>query len=315
MDQLRKTFRHGYTSVNKLSIWAKALIIIILALILFKQINNRPARFEAFQTSDKLELREGNQVYDDFYANIYDSLTYVDTKNDFELKQVVKLTEPTSKSIVLDIGSGTGHHVKQLTDLGITNATGVDNSKSMVKKAKELNPKNKYVLGDVLNSSLFKANEFTHITCFYFTLYYFSNKKAFFANCFNWLMPGGHLIVHLVDKGMFDPILPPANPLLMVSPQRYAKKRITHSKIFFDEFKYSSDFEVNDSSDDAMFVEKFTTRKEDKLFRKNKHKLFMEDLDDILVMARDVGFIEKQKIDMVRVTYEYQYLYVFQKPT
>ena len=41
----------------------------------------------------------------------------------------------------------------------------------------------------------------------------------------------------------------------------------------------------------------------------------MEDLDDILVMARDVGFIEKEKIDMVRVTYEYQYLYVFQKPT
>lgn len=315
MDQLRKTFRNGYTSVNKLSIWAKALIIIILVLILFKQINNRPARFEAFQTSDKLELREGNEVYDDFYANIYDSLTYVDTKNDFELKQVVKFTEPTSKSIVLDIGSGTGHHVNQFTELGITNATGVDNSKSMVKKAKELNPKNKYVLGDVLNASLFKANEFTHITCFYFTLYYFSNKKAFFTNCFNWLMPGGHLIVHLVDKGMFDPILPPANPLLMVSPQRYAKKRITHSKIFFDEFKYSSDFEVNDDSDNATFVEKFTTRKEDKLFRKNKHKLFMEDLDDILVMARDVGFIEKEKIDMVRVTYEYQYLYVFQKPT
>lgn len=314
MDHLSKTFRNGYTSINKLSIWAKALIVIILTLILFKHINNRPARAEAFQQTDKLQLREDNQVYDDFYANIYDSLTYEDTKNDFELRQVIKLTEPTSKSIILDIGSGTGHHIKQFTDLGITNATGVDKSVSMVKKAKELNPNNKYINGDVLNASLFKNNEFTHITCFYFTLYYLNNKKAFFTNCFNWLMPGGHLIVHIVDKDMFDPILPPANPLLMVSPQRYAKKRITHSNIVFNEFKYNSEFKVNDNND-AMFVEKFTTRKEDKLFRKNKHKLFMEDLDDILVIARNAGFIEKEKIDMVRVTYEYQYLYVFQKPT
>ena len=43
----------------------------------------------------------------------------------------------------------------------------------------------------------------------------------------DWLMPGGYLIVHLVDRESFDPILPPGNPLYVVSPQKYAKERIT----------------------------------------------------------------------------------------
>ena len=313
MDHLRKSIITGYESVNKLGIWAKALIVIILSLFIFKSINARPANKEAFGSNEQLQLREGNEIYDDFYANVYDSLTYVTTKNDFEVNNIIKITEPTKKSVILDVGSGTGHHVKQFTSAGITNVTGVDISKAMVKKAKDLNPGNKYVVGDVMTSSLFKKGMFTHITCFYFTIYYFSDKKAFLTNCFNWLMPGGQLVVHLVDKSMFDPILPPANPLLMVSPQRYAKKRITHSNIVFDEFKYNSNFEVDDS-DNAMFVEKFVTRKEDKIFRKNKHNLYMQDIDDILAIARTVGFIEKAKLDMIRVQYEYQYLYIFQKP-
>ena len=66
---------------------------------------------------------------------------------------------------------------------------------------------------------------FTDITCFYFTIYYLiKDKNAFLSNCYHWLKPGGKLIMHLVEK-MFDPILPVANPLVMVSPQRYAKKK------------------------------------------------------------------------------------------
>jgi len=313
MDHLRKSINKGYESINKLGLWAKALIVILLSLLLSRYINARPASKEAFGSNETLQLREGTEIYDDFYANVYDALTYVNTKNDFEINNVIKLTKPTKKSVILDVGSGTGHHVKQFAATGITNVTGVDNSKAMVKKAKELNPANKYVLGDVMVSSLFKNSMFTHITCFYFTIYYFNNKKAFLTNCFNWLMPGGQLVVHLVDKSMFDPILPPANPLLMVSPQRYAKERITHSNVVFDEFRYKANFEAGDG-ENAMFVEKFVTRKEEKVFRKNKHKLYMQDIEDILVIARSVGFIEKSKLDMIRVQYEYQYLYILQKP-
>jgi SAM-dependent methyltransferase len=314
MDHLCKTIKRGYVSINKLSVWAKVMIVIILVLILFRHINSKSSRLEAFTIEEKFELKQGKNIYDNFYANVYDSLTYTHSKNEFEIEKIIKYTEPTSKSIILDIGSGTGHHVNQLKDAGVKNVTGVDNSEEMVKKAKELNPKNNYILGDALKPNLFSNNKFTHITCLYFTLYYFQNKRVFFTNCFNWLMSGGKLTIHLVDKAMFDPILPPANPLLVVSPQRYAKNRITHSNIVFDEFKYGSNFEVDENSDKALFVEKFTTRKEGKLFRKNKHELYMNDIKDILAVARKVGFIELQKVDMIRAEYEYQYLYILQKP-
>jgi hypothetical protein len=58
-----------------------------------------------------------------------------------------------------------------------------------------------------------------------------------------WLMPGGSLIIHLVDREKFDPILPPGNPLMFVSPQKYAKKRITHTNLVFDNFDYQANFE------------------------------------------------------------------------
>ena len=308
--------KHGgaiYKSVNNLSTWAKLLIVTILVLALCIHLNNRCTKYEGFGNKEELKLREGNEIYDDFYANVYDALTYAHPKNEFEMRATEKNAKATSQSIILDIGSGTGHHVKQFKELGITNAIGVDKSKAMIRKAKELYPDNKYVYGDALNPSLFKSSEFTHITCFYFTIYYFKDKKQFFENCYNWLKPGGHLIVHVVDNEMFDPILPPANPLRMVSPQRYAKKRITHSNIIFDEFKYNAEFDLKDD-DTATFTEKFTTRDSNKLFRKNKHQMYMEDDQRIAALAQTCGFLVAEKLHMVKAEYEFQYLYVFQKP-
>jgi hypothetical protein len=40
----------------------------------------------------------------------------------------------------------------------------------------------------------------------------------------------------------------------------------------------------------------------------------MEDADTIEKIALRAGFILKSKLDMVKAEYEYQYLYVFQKP-
>jgi len=42
--------------------------------------------------------------------------------------------------------------------------------------------------------------------------------------------------------------------------------------------------------------------------------MFMDDLDKIESAATGVGFIIKGKNDMIKAEYEYQYLYVFQKP-
>ena len=138
------------------------------------------------------------------------------------------------------------------------------------------------------------------------------DKMRFFYNCMNWLMPGGYLIVHLVDKYKFDPILPPGNPLYIVSPQKYAKERITKTKITFNDFIYDANFKIDDN-DIAIFDEKFKFN--DGRVRKQEQKLYMEDLPKIVNMAQDAGFLVHAKIDLVKCAYEYQYLYVFVKPT
>ena len=183
----------------------------------------------------------------------------------------------------------------------------------MIKKAKENFPDYDFKVADALNGGEFDPASFTHILCMYFTIYYFQDKKQFFDNAFNWLMPGGYLIVHLVDRSKFDPILPPGNPLMYVSPQRYAKERITRTKVKFTDFSYSADFNLDEQNDTAKFVEKFKNDGDGKV-RKNEHTMYMPNIEDIINEAQSSGFIVESKIDLLQCQYEYQYLYIFTKP-
>ena len=134
----------------------------------------------------------------------------------------------------------------------------------------------------------------------------------FFKNCFDWLMPGGYLILHLVNRDDFDPILPPGNPLMLVSPQRYAKQRITTTKVRFNDFSYSADFQLDKNKNIAKFIEKI--KNDNGKVRKNEHTLYMDSQKAILVMAQEAGFILEGQIDLIKVQYEYQYLYILIKP-
>jgi hypothetical protein len=129
----------------------------------------------------------------------------------------------------------------------------------------------------------------------------------------DWMMPGGYLIVHLVDREKFDPILPPGNPLYIVSPQKYAKERITHTKVNFNDFTYYSDFNLDSDNNIATFDEKFKFN--DGNVRKQQQKLYMDTTSNIVNMAQDCGFIIQGKIDLLKCAYEYQYLYIFEKPS
>ena len=126
-------------------------------------------------------------------------------------------------------------------------------------------------------------------------------------------MPGGYLILHLVDRGNFDPILPPGNPLLYVSPQKYATKRITHTNVKFTDFAYNANFELDEQNNIAKFTEKFKNDKDGKV-RKQEHVMYMPDLKEIVDEVQSTGFIVESIIDLVQCQYEYQYLYIFTKP-
>ena len=302
---------------NDLSGWAIILILVLILLVVVATFNtimnrNKSSNQEGFIQQDVFTLKEGPEIYDDFYAGLYDQLVFNQAKDSYEIGEIINATKPTSESIVLDIGSGTGHHVALLEAQGVK-TTGVDSSAAMVKKAEENYPQYKFVEGNVMDSSLFMPGSYTHILCLYFSIYYFKDKMAFFNNTMKWLMPGGFLVVHVVERDMFDPILPPANPLFLVSPQRYAKERITQSKVMFNNMEYVANFNLDPDKNIATFTEKFKEKDSDKT-RKNKHIFYMEPHKAIIVMAQEAGFILQGKIDLLKVGYEYQYLYIFAKP-
>jgi SAM-dependent methyltransferase len=312
--KIQTTIKSLGSAYNNSSLWCKVLIFVTLLLLLvlvFKGI--KPNKFiEGFEQEDKFLVKTGPEIYDDFYANIYDYLVFNTLKNEYEVGQIINLANPSSTSRILDVGCGTGHHVSSLGAKGL-DVLGIDISPSMINKAKEAYPDYNFKVADALNGNEFEPESFTHILCMYFTIYYFKDKKEFFDNCFKWLMPGGYMIVHLVDRTHFDPILPPGNPLMYVSPQRYAKKRITSTKVKFTDFSYSADFNLDESNDKATFVEKIKNDGDGKV-RKNELTMYMPDIQEITDEAQSSGFTIESKIDLLQCQYEYQYLYVFVKP-
>lgn len=200
---------------NKSSNWGKIFFFILLLLIvvaIFKPM--KLEKREGFEQSETFLLKTNNDLYDNFYTSIYDDLVFNSIKDDYEVGEIINKTGVSSQSIILDIGSGTGHHVAKLKEKGF-NAIGVDKSSDMVEKAKENFPNYKFLNGDIMSNTLFKPNTFTHILSLYFTTYYMKDKNLFFKNCMTWLKPGGHLIIHLVEREQFDPILPPGNPFFI----------------------------------------------------------------------------------------------------
>jgi SAM-dependent methyltransferase len=283
-----KTIKSITNFYSKLSNFGKILVFIaflLIAIMFFKSII--PVK-EGMVGSEKFLFKQGDAIYDDFYAGIYDYLVYNAVKNDYEVGTIINSTSPTEASIIADIGCGTGNQVASLAAKNL-NVIGVDISPSMIKKAKENHPSLDFRVGNALDNNLFKMNSLTHILCLYFSVYYFKDKRHFFDNCMDWLMPGGFLIVHLVDRESFDPILPPGNPLYIVSPQKYAKERITKTKVTFTDFVYNANFNLDESNNIAKFEEKF--KFDDGRVRKQEQILYMEDTSEIVNTAQDCGFI------------------------
>jgi SAM-dependent methyltransferase len=287
------------------------IALLLIAIVFFKSIEMPKSGIEGFDLKDKYLFKSGDEVYDDFYANIYDYLVFNSIKNAYEIGEIVNKTGADETSIILDVGCGTGHHVDALSKDNLK-VLGIDISPSMIQKAKQNYPSRDFSVGNALDSTQFNSNVFTHILCLYFTIYYFPDKRRFFDNCMNWLKSGGYLVVHLVDREKFDPILPPGNPLYIVSPQKYAKERITTTKITFNDFVYNSDFKFDKSANIATFDERFKFNNGN--VRKQEQKLYMEDTQDILTTAQQCGFILQGKIDLVNCAYENQYLYILVKP-
>ena len=294
---------------NKLNTWAKWLLAfgMVLIYIILTKTKSR----ENFKSQNKFETKNNKNIYDKFYAEMYDDLIYDNGKSQYEVNEIISKTSADGDDLLLDIGSGTGMHVDIYNKKGIP-AEGVDKSSDMIEFSRKKFPKYKFQVGDIEKTISFPSDKFSHITLLYFSIYYIKNKKQLFQNCFNWLQPGGMLIIHLVNRDKFDPVLNVSDPLQMISAQKYAKKRITSSYVRFFDMDYKADFKLDKNNDKGVFVEKIS--KDTGEVRYNEHTLYMPKQKSILAMAKSSGFIMENKIDLVNVQYEYQYLYILKKP-
>lgn len=290
---------------NKLII---ILSIICLCLFIIYQIslNINGSEIEHFTDT---EFINSDKLFDKFYTGIYDQLFYSGQRVEYEVNDLsLNIIKGKLKTEILDIGCGTGHHLKLLNEK--YRVTGIDKSNEMLKKAKHENPNIRLVLGDANNKVLFGKGSFTIITCYFFTIYYFKDINHFLNNIHYWLKEKGIFAVHIVNKDKFDPLLDIASPFPAFSLQKYSKERVTKSNIHFNNFSYTGNFEKG--KDYYKFVEIFKHKKKS-MIRKQEHKLYMFKIETFIKLMNDHGFKEIGQTDLLLLGCEYQYIFYFRK--
>ena len=295
-----------------------AIIIFTISIVLFfytifKKKNTSITKMEHFSGN-----RINSKIYDNFYAGIYDQLFYSRLKTEYEMVQMHELTLKNwrkSPVKVLDAGCGTGQHITILNRYKHP-VVGIDKSKAMIKRARKKNPKNRFVVGNFSKKHNFKKHEFTHIMCMFFTIYYQKDLVKIFKNFNYWLQPNGVLVLHLVNRQKFDPVLERSSSLIpFFNPQKNIKTRKLDTTLNFNKFKYNSTwiFDENDKNN-VKFVEKFTNKKDNEdIIRQHIHQFSLVTMKKIVKMAKSQGFHLFKIVDLLVANHDFNYLYFFEK--
>lgn len=291
-----------------------AIIVFIYLLHQYTKPNIQPANMsEGFTQVQPFVLKVNEQIYDNFYTEVYDEIHCTKKVCQWTIEQVLKMTEPTARnSVILDLGSGTGSLVNKLCKIGFS-AYGLDKSKEMVDYAEKMYPEIEVKLGDVKDPMLFERSTFTHILCTQFTIYEIQDKVGFFRNLYYWLKPNAYLILHLVDNKNFSAVSPlHENDIQWMPLYASEKPRQTDSIAEFDDYQYKQSYKSSDSKNITR-TETFTD-KQTKHIRQNEQTLFMEPMENILALASREGFILHGKVDMTECNGDkHQYLYILER--
>tara|TARA_B110000967_G_C18897357_1_gene571736 strand:+ start:1005 stop:2162 length:1158 start_codon:yes stop_codon:yes gene_type:complete len=292
------------------------LAIIYIYLYLYKLTSN-PRCTENFSQKEQFVLKEGDKLFDDFYAEIYDALHNSEKRNDLELIKVVKNSNLNeNESVVLDIGSRTGNTVNNLNEAGYT-AYGIDKSNSMVEYSQTKYPNIEIKQGDVLDSMAFEHNTFTHILSTYFTVYYIQDKSLLFKNCYHWLQPNSYFVLHLVDLTKFTKIIPVGKYDTVPQKPKTNNYRTVDTLTVFKDFKYKAYYQVpTDKNNKKATLSETFTDNITKHVRQNEHTLYMEPMETIVEMVKKAGFVIDKRIHMKNINDdENQFLYFFKRPS
>jgi len=292
--------------------------VIFIALTFYRQYCVDRNGKEGFTQTEVFSLKEGNDKYDEFYSEVYDTLNLCDKRAEEESMQVIQMTMPDKKySVFLDVGSGTGDLVNRLQKDGYR-VYGIDQSAAMCKRAITKYGGNIPVKeGDALVSMNFERNTFSHITCLYYTIYEIKDRRQFFKNCYFWMMGGGYLILHLVDPREFDFIVPQGRPSVVDNIQKYANRRITDTIVDFTGYTYTAGLQSPTSTieetDNIYLIKEEFRDKSTGHVRQNEQMLYMSSIEEILLEAIKCGFLVKGKAEMSGAQDKYQYMYILER--
>jgi len=315
-----------YDLFTDMNTFEKLFIFLVIFLLITSILGWYMKRQESIEinleTFSDFKQYTNKNLYDKFYCNIYDTLFLSDLKNEYEIYNIKQLAiddnkfwNKNDKSIkFLDLGCGTGNHIKIIQRYGY-DVEGIDNSEFMVSKAKQQNPGVKIINDTILNKNSFEPSKFSHLTCFFYTVYYLENLDTFFKNCNNWLKPNGFLCLHLVNKKKFDPVLEKVSSLIpFYNPQKHTKKRNTNSKLIFNQYNYIADWVFPTSKGDfeVQFIENFIMKNGNEM-RKNIHTLYMHSQKYYVNLAKKYGFELVKVIDLTPVNHRDNYIYLLRK--
>ena len=113
---LRKAKR-SFNIFSKTTLLHKVLYFLAFLISMSLIFNYGKKQVEGFEEPKTNEFKTNDEIpniYNDFYASIYDDLVFDKNKNDYEIGNWKKFTTPSDESVILDIGSGTGHHVSSI---------------------------------------------------------------------------------------------------------------------------------------------------------------------------------------------------------
>ena len=80
---LVKNIRQLFKKFNNCSLWCKMAVITLIILLACVIANNNKPKREGFVQQRKFEIKQGPDLYDDFYASIYNDLVFDKVKNEY----------------------------------------------------------------------------------------------------------------------------------------------------------------------------------------------------------------------------------------
>jgi SAM-dependent methyltransferase len=269
-------------------------------------------------------ITDTQQIYDEFYAGVYDQLSNQKERSRAKVNLLRNLWKDKDHDIkewsVLDIGCGTGWATTEWAKQGVQSVVGLDYCAAMLNRSEKVTVAASQISPDqtklirwrqdtMLNPSACSPGEFTHTICFYFTFYYIRDQEEFFRHVGSWTKTGGKLAVEVVNKYKFDPILESASPFVGFSIQKYTNERIRKSRVTFDKFDYEAEFILTDPK--AEFYETF--RFKNGHVRRQKHEFLMPSSEQVVAYGKRNGWKYIGYQDLNPLGFEYGYLLLFEK--